>query len=196
MTSKASFLVQVEVSPPQADDLGRVRQITQEKEALAQQRASADQARKVRTLPPFAAPHILPNYGSLTVPPHYLNVKALGSLPTSSAINTTTHVVSRREIRLFTPVLLLELFLCMTEAMHTFGGRKAIRKQQPNPIMLTQAQLLTIQTLHCETPHCNADLGTPAHPQHLLSMLQIILQDSFSEGYTVISADSTGISTD
>ena len=43
--------VQIEVSPPQADDLGRVRQITQEKEALAQQRARAEQARQVGRLP-------------------------------------------------------------------------------------------------------------------------------------------------
>lgn len=45
----ALFLLQIEVSPPQADDLGRVRQITQEKEALAQRRARAEQARQVCT---------------------------------------------------------------------------------------------------------------------------------------------------
>lgn len=47
LTGNSLFLLQIEVSPPQADDLGRVRQITQEKEALAQRRARAEQARQV-----------------------------------------------------------------------------------------------------------------------------------------------------
>ena len=38
---------QVEVSLPRADDLGRVRQLTLEKEALAQQRAQAERAKQV-----------------------------------------------------------------------------------------------------------------------------------------------------
>ncbi len=42
---------QVEVSSPREDDLDRVRQITLEKEALAQQRAQAERAKQVSTSP-------------------------------------------------------------------------------------------------------------------------------------------------
>ncbi len=52
MTGCESILVcvdmsQVEVSSPCEDDLGRVRQITLEKDALAQQRAQAERAKQV-----------------------------------------------------------------------------------------------------------------------------------------------------
>ena len=44
-----SIVMQVEVSSPCEDDLGRIRQITLEKEALAQQRAQAERAKQVST---------------------------------------------------------------------------------------------------------------------------------------------------
>ena len=52
--------VQVEVSSPHEDNLERVRQITLEKQALAQQRAQADRAKQVFTAYPISLlPHTL-----------------------------------------------------------------------------------------------------------------------------------------
>lgn len=49
--------MQVEVSCPRQDDLDRVRQLTLEKEALAQQRAQAERAKQVSTRPYYRIMH-------------------------------------------------------------------------------------------------------------------------------------------
>lgn len=106
MTGKATFILQVEVSPPQADDLGRVRQITQEKEALAQQRAHAEQARQVHYYSPCCNQYLAKEWQ-----PHYSSalLELLACSPTFSTTNKVPHMVPRHQIRLCDAVLLLEL---------------------------------------------------------------------------------------
>lgn len=65
-------LPQIEVSSPQADDLERVRQITQEKDALAQQRAFAEQSRQVCTFLPMCRPLLCPDWILFLVLHHFL----------------------------------------------------------------------------------------------------------------------------
>ena len=132
VTGKASFLLQVEVSSPQADDLGRVRQITQEKEALAQQRARAEQAREVCPRCPHPTPcQSMQPYCSTAL------IELLGNLLPSSTINKLTHTVPRHEIRVCKAV---------PEAMPTFSEHRVIQDQTPTVL---ERKLACNPTLHC-----------------------------------------------